>query len=62
MKKFITVLTTLMVMGAACLFAEDAEKAQAAAAGAGSAIKYIAAAIAVGIACISGGAAVGKNW
>lgn len=60
MKKFITVLTTLMVMGAACLFAENAEKAQAAAAGAGSAIKYIAAAIAVGIACISGGAAVGK--
>lgn len=59
-KKFITVLTTLMVMGAACLFAEDAGKAQAAAAGAGSAIKYIAAAVAVGIACIGGGAAVGK--
>ena len=58
-KKFITVLTTMMVMGAACLFAEDAEKAQAAASGIGGAIKYIAAAIAVGIACIGGGAAVG---
>ena len=59
-KKFITVLTTLMVMGAACLFAEDAEKAQAAASVAGSAIKYIAAAIAVGLSCIAGGMAVGK--
>ena len=59
-KKFFASLVTLLAIGCACVFAEDAEKAQAAAAGAGSAIKYIAAAIAVGIACISGGAAVGK--
>jgi len=55
-KRIITFLTILS--GAAALFAEDANAA-AAAASAG-AIKYLAAAIAVGLACIAGGMAVGK--
>ena len=55
-KRIITFLTILS--GAATLFAEDANAA-AAAASAG-AIKYLAAAIAVGLACIAGGMAVGK--
>ena len=55
-KRIITFLTILS--GAAALFAEDANAA-AAAVSAG-AIKYLAAAIAVGLACIAGGMAVGK--
>jgi len=38
----------------------DAQAVEASANGAGSAIKYLAAALAVGIACLGGGAAVGK--
>ncbi|MCQ2247652.1 MAG: ATP synthase subunit C [Treponema sp.] len=57
-KKFFVALTALLFCGAACLFAEEAQAAQAAASS--GAIKYIAAALAVGIACIGGGSAVGK--
>lgn len=58
-RKFFTVLTTLMIMSVACLFAEETEEVKKVAQS-GSAIKYIAAALSVGIACIGGGAAVGK--
>ena len=56
MKKRIISFLTFLGMGAA-MFAEDAAAASAASAGA---IKYLAAAIAVGLACIAGGMAVGK--
>ena len=55
MKKKILSFITLLGMGAA-MFAEDAAAASAASSGA---IKYLAAAIAVGLACIAGGMAVG---
>ena len=55
-KRFVAFLSVLSC--AMALFAEDANAA-AAAASAG-AIKYLAAAIAVGLACIAGGMAVGK--
>ena len=57
MKKRLVSFLTIIGMCAA-MFAEDANAA-AAAASAG-AIKYLAAAIAVGLACIAGGMAVGK--
>ncbi len=57
MKKKIVSLLTLLSCGAA-LFAQEAEAAGAAASA--GAIKYLAAAIAVGLACIAGGMAVGK--
>lgn len=44
--------------GAACFAQEGAAAAEAA--GAGSGIRYIAAALAVGIACLAGGIAVGQ--
>ena len=53
-KRFVAFLTLLS--GAAALFAQDAN----AAGGNAAAIKYLAAAIAVGLACIAGGMAVGK--
>ena len=56
MKKRILSFITLLA-GSAMLFAEDAAAASAASAGA---MKYLAAAIAVGLACIAGGMAVGK--
>ncbi len=56
MKKRIMSFITLLA-GSAMLFAEDAGAAAAASAGA---MKYLAAAIAVGLACIAGGMAVGK--
>ena len=56
MKKRILSFITLLA-GSAMLFAEDAAAAAAASAGA---MKYLAAAIAVGLACIAGGMAVGK--
>ena len=56
-KKFVSFLT-ILGMGAA-MFAQEAEAAASGAATAG-AIKYLAAAIAVGLACIAGGMAVGK--
>ena len=43
--------------GCASIFAEEAEAAAQSSSGA---VKYLAAAIAVGLACISGGMAVGK--
>ena len=45
--------------GCASIFAQEAE-AEAAAQSSSGAVKYLAAAIAVGLACISGGMAVGK--
>ncbi len=57
-KSFVTV--GLLVIGsAAALFANEAAAAPVAC-GSVSAVKYIAAAIAVGIACIAGGMAVGR--
>ena len=56
MKKKVISFLTILGMGAA-MFAEDANAAAAASAGA---MKYLAAAIAVGLACIAGGMAVGK--
>ncbi|MDR1127661.1 MAG: ATP synthase subunit C [Treponema sp.] len=52
-KKIIFVAFFLFVAG--FMFAQEVDKAES-----GSAIKYIAAAIAVGIACIGGGLAVGQ--
>ena len=57
-KKFVSFLT-ILGMGAA-MFAQEAEAAAASGAGAAGAIKYLAAAIAVGLACLAGGMAVGK--
>ncbi len=54
-KRFVSFLTILAT--SAALFAEDAGAAAAASTGA---MKYLAAAIAVGLACIAGGMAVGK--
>ena len=59
-KKFFASLVTLLAIGCACVFAEDAETTKNAATGIAGSIKYIAAALAVGIACISGGTAVAK--
>ena len=56
-KRFLSFIT--LMAGSAMLFAEDAASSAAAAASAG-AIKYLAAAIAVGLACLAGGMAVGK--
>ncbi len=56
MKKKIVSILTLLSCGAA-LFAQEAEAAAASSSGA---VKYLAAAIAVGLACIAGGMAVGK--
>ena len=56
MKKRIMSFITMLACCAA-LFAEDAAAASAASAGA---MKYLAASIAVGLACIAGGMAVGK--
>ena len=55
MKKKIVTLLTFLSCGAA-LFAQDA----AASSGSAGAVKYLAAAIAVGLACLAGGMAVGK--
>lgn len=62
MKKRLFAILGLLTLGCVALFAQetgDAEAVEAAAASAG-ALKYIAAAIAVGLACIAGGIAVGK--
>ena len=55
MKKKLVSFLAILGMGAA-LFAQDA----GAAGGSAAAVKYLAAAIAVGLACIAGGMAVGK--
>ena len=59
-KRFLSFIT--LMAGSAMLFAEDAASSAAAAASAATAgaMKYLAAAIAVGLACIAGGMAVGK--
>ena len=57
-KRFISFLT-ILGMGAT-MFAQEAEAAAASGAAAAGAIKYLAAAIAVGLACLAGGMAVGK--
>lgn len=60
-KKILSFLGTLITT--ATLFAEEAQEVaeQTATVGAtGGAVKYIAAALAVGLACIAGGLAVGK--
>ncbi|MCR5607309.1 MAG: ATP synthase subunit C [Treponema sp.] len=58
MKKKILAFATVLFASVACVFAEGAAPAAAAASADG--LKYLAAAIAVGIACIAGGMAVGK--
>ena len=69
-KKLFIVSAIMIALGLSCVFAQDvppvqAEETQAVVQtasndGLGSAAKYIAAALAVGIACIGGGLAVGK--
>lgn len=59
MKKFL-VLIMLCVVAVTALSAQDAAEAEDAAQSSGSALKYVAAGLAVGLACISGGMAVGK--
>ena len=60
-KKIFAFLTVLSIMGVA-LFAEEADGAEVAKAAGflAGGVKYIAAAVAVGLACIAGGMAVGK--
>jgi V/A-type H+-transporting ATPase subunit K len=59
-KKIVSVVS-LFVCGVAGMFAQEAAPAAATAvAGGSSAVKYVAAALAVGIACIGGGMAVGR--
>ena len=63
MKKRLLLIITFMLCAGAALFAQDAEGAAETAANAGgiaAGIKYFAAAIAVGLACIGGGLAVAK--
>lgn len=62
MKKRIFAVLAVLSFTAAAIFAEETGDASAAEAASGmsGAIKYIAAAIAVGLACIAGGLAVGK--
>jgi V/A-type H+-transporting ATPase subunit K len=60
-KKNWIALSLMMIVSVAAIFAqEDAGAVEQAASGLGSAVKYVAAALAVGIACIGGGSAVGK--
>ena len=58
-KKIFAFLTVLAVFGAALFAEESGEGAEAAGFLAGG-IKYVSAALAVGLACIAGGMAVGK--
>ncbi|MBP3741677.1 MAG: ATP synthase subunit C [Treponema sp.] len=59
MKKRIVSFLAFLGAGAA-MFAQDAATAAAGVAGAGDSLKYLAAAIAVGLACLASGIAVGK--
>lgn len=54
------ILAVLLVMAGAAVFAATGEGEAAASTSNGSSLKYFAAAIAVGFACIGGGLAVGK--
>ena len=63
MKKKLFLILTVLACCCAAIFAQDASEAQAAAeAGTGltAGLKYLAAAVAVGLACIAGGIAVAK--
>ncbi len=63
MKKKLFLILTIMLCAGTALFAQNADGAAEAAAKAGgisAGIKYLAAAIAVGLACIAGGIAVAK--
>ena len=62
MKKRLFLILTIFVCAGAALFAQSAEGTEAAAnaGGISAGIKYLAAAIAVGLACIAGGIAVAK--
>lgn len=57
-RKTIFIATLMLLFASFCVFAESAEAATTESSS--SAIKYIAAGIAVGVACIAGGMAVGK--
>ena len=59
-RKVLVVFSLLLVLGAA-VFAQEAVNAEEAAETAGgSGLKYIAAALAVGLSCLAGGIAVGR--
>ena len=63
MKKRLFLILTILACCCAAIFAQDASGAEAAAEGGAcisAGIKYLAAAIAVGLACIAGGIAVAK--
>ena len=63
MKKKIFLILTVLVCACTALFAQEEEAAEEVAANAGgisAGIKYLAAAIAVGLACLAGGIAVAK--
>ena len=63
MKKRLFLILTIMLCACTAVFAQDTQGAAEAAANAGgisAGIKYLAAAIAVGLACIAGGIAVAK--
>ena len=63
MKKKLFLILTILLCTCAALFAQDTEGAEEVAANAGgisAGIKYLAAAIAVGLACLAGGIAVAK--
>ena len=62
MKKKLFLILTIFACAGAALFAQDASGADATAnaGGISAGIKYLAAAIAVGLACIAGGIAVAK--
>jgi len=57
-KKFLLVLFVMMCFAVASTFASEAENTNNSSDG--SVVKYIAAGLAVGLACIAGGMAVGK--
>ena len=63
MKKKLFLILTILVCCCAAIFAQDASEAEAAAqtgTGLTAGLKYLAAAVAVGLACIAGGIAVAK--
>ena len=64
-KKFLVALSMMLLVAVAGVFAQASsvpeEQAVEQAASNSGAIKYVAAALAVGIACIGGGSAVGKS-
>lgn len=59
-KKFLVALSMMLLVAVAGVFAQASSVPVEQAASNSGAIKYVAAALAVGIACIGGGSAVGK--